>query len=59
MGIVRLFGEDFDKIKHFELLVISRGHGASLTFWGQYNKRSGRAQGSRESFGTVFVETII
>ena len=27
MGIVRLFGEDFDEIEHFELLVISRGHG--------------------------------
>ena len=32
MGIVRLLGEDFDKVEHFELLVISRGHGASLAF---------------------------
>ena len=58
MGIVRLLGEDFDKIEHFELLVISRSHGASLAFWGQYSKRSGRPQELRESFGTAFVETI-
>ena len=32
VALVRLLGEDFDKIQHFQFLVFTCGHGASLAF---------------------------